>query len=57
MTVRERGKPRQRLDFWFDQVAPITGDGIYKRVEDGGTARHALLVNPDAAAHQHRKLG
>lgn len=40
------------LTFNFDRVAPITGDGIYRRAEDNGTTRHALLINPHGRDHQ-----
>jgi len=49
-------RKKQKLDFWFDSMAPITGDGIYRRTEDGGMVRYALLINPDAAEHQRRQL-
>lgn len=53
--IRNKNR-RERVDFWFDSVAPLTGDGIYKRVEKDGPTRHAILINPRGFEHQVRKL-
>lgn len=42
-TVSFRGKT-----YYFDMVAPITKDGIYKLTDHTQTVKYALLVNKEA---------
>lgn len=36
----------------FDQVAPITGDGVYRHEESSGSVSHAIVLHPDARRNQ-----
>lgn len=40
--------------YYFEMVAPITGDGIYRRGSQTGEYELALLVNPHAEEEQAR---
>lgn len=50
------GVKHNLLTFYFDCIAPITGDGVYRHEEQSGGVRHALLINRNAHAHQLHAL-
>lgn len=34
--------------YFFDMVAPLAGDGIYRYTDHTQTVKYALLINPEA---------
>jgi hypothetical protein len=52
----EKGN-RTEKTYFFEMVAPITGDGIYTRSTDSGNREHALYTVPNARQNQLRVLG
>lgn len=50
------GKGPSMKFYYFDGIAPITGDGLYSYTDDKNNVHSALVPNPDAHDHQTRRL-